>query len=250
MTAAGGLDSGRATVDAEKRLSQFASAALLVAPYARWSVVLTAERLGAAAYVELTAELMERFGAAGGAGRPGRPGRSRPATPYQATGLVVEYDASAAATCSTWPATGGQVTVTNATPGTLRPDAAVVDLLAAMGATVTRDGQALTVRGPATLGPVDADLAGMLDQVTTVAALALAAAARGCAGVRRSPAGARPTGWPPWPPSWPSWAWPSPSCPTGWSWTAPARPAPGPAGHLGRPPHGHGPGRGGDQGAG
>ena len=41
-----------------------------------------------------------------------------------------------------------------------------------MGATVTRDGDCVTVRGPATLDPVDADLAAMPDQVTTVAALA------------------------------------------------------------------------------
>ncbi|HET9291246.1 MAG TPA: hypothetical protein VFQ49_09195, partial [Actinomycetes bacterium] len=61
--AGGGLDGGRATVDATLS-SQFASAVLLVAPYARRTVVLTAERLGAAAYVELTAELMGRFGAA------------------------------------------------------------------------------------------------------------------------------------------------------------------------------------------
>jgi 3-phosphoshikimate 1-carboxyvinyltransferase len=175
--AGGGLDGGRATVDAGAS-SQFASAVLLVAPYARRSVVLTAERLGAAAYVELTAQLMGRFGAAV---EPAGPAawRVEAGHPYRATDLVVEYDASAAAhLLALAAATGGQVTVTNATPGTLQPDAAVVDLLAAMGATVTRDGQALTVRGPATLGPVDADLAGMPDQVTTVAALAALARGR------------------------------------------------------------------------
>jgi len=45
-------------------------------------------------------------------------------------------------------------------------------LLEAMGATVTRDGALLTVQGPEALHPVDADLAAMPDQVTTVAALA------------------------------------------------------------------------------
>jgi 3-phosphoshikimate 1-carboxyvinyltransferase len=175
--AGGGLDGGRATVDAGAS-SQFASAVLLVAPYARRGVVLTAERLGAAAYAELTAELMGRFGAAV---EPAGPAawRVEPGHPYRATDLVVEYDASAAAhLLALAAATGGQVTVTNATPGTLQPDAAVVDLLAAMGATVARDGQALTVRGPDTLGPVDADLAGMPDQVTTVAALAALARGR------------------------------------------------------------------------
>ncbi|HSR28062.1 MAG TPA: 3-phosphoshikimate 1-carboxyvinyltransferase, partial [Actinomycetes bacterium] len=63
-------------------------------------------------------------------------------------------------------------TVTNADPATLQPDAALPGLLEAMGATVTRDGACLTVRGPEALGPVDADLSAMPDQVTTVAALA------------------------------------------------------------------------------
>jgi 3-phosphoshikimate 1-carboxyvinyltransferase len=47
-----------------------------------------------------------------------------------------------------------------------------------MGATVTRDGDAVCVRGPAVLAPLDADLAAMPDQVTTVAALAALADGR------------------------------------------------------------------------
>jgi 3-phosphoshikimate 1-carboxyvinyltransferase len=175
--AGGGLDGGRATVDAALS-SQFASAVLLVAPYARRTVVLTAERLGAAAYVALTAELMGRFGAVVAPAGPAA-WRVEAGHPYRATDLPVEYDASAAAhLLALAAATGGQVTVANATPGTLQPDAAVGDLLAAMGATVTRHGQELTARGPEVLGPVDADLAGMPDQVTTVAALAALARGR------------------------------------------------------------------------
>ena len=201
--AGGGLEGGQAAVDAAAS-SQFASAVLLIAPYARRPVTLAAERLGAAAYVELTVAVMRQFGAAvepagapGGPGpgpRPaaelGSPGQApRPAAgpaawrvepgPYRATDLAVEYDASAAAHLfALAAATGGQVTVTNATPGTLQPDAALPDLLAAMGATVTRDGDAVCVRGPERLGPVDADLAAMPDQVTTVAALAALADGR------------------------------------------------------------------------
>jgi 3-phosphoshikimate 1-carboxyvinyltransferase len=174
--AGGGLEGGRATVDAGAS-SQFASAVLLVAPYARRPVTLAAERLGAAAYVELTAALMQRFGAAVARAGPAA-WRVEPG-PYRAADLAVEYDASAAAHLfALAAATGGTVTVTNADPGTLQPDAALPALLAAMGATVTRDGACLTVRGPATLGPVDADLAAMPDQVTTVAALAALAPGR------------------------------------------------------------------------
>jgi 3-phosphoshikimate 1-carboxyvinyltransferase len=125
--------------------------------------------------VALTVALMARFGAAVEVAGPAA-WRVEPG-PYRATDLPVEYDASAAAHLfALAAATGGRVTVTNATPGTLQPDAALPELLAAMGATVTRDGDALTVRGPERLGPVDADLSAMPDQVTTLAALAALAA--------------------------------------------------------------------------
>jgi 3-phosphoshikimate 1-carboxyvinyltransferase len=185
----GGLAGGAATVDATAS-SQFASAVLLVAPYARQPVELTAERLGAAAYVDLTAAVMRRFGAEVDPSHPAGPGagaghggaaawRVEAGRPYRATDLEVEYDASAAAHLfALAAATGGTVTVTNADPTTLQPDAALPALLEAMGAGVTRDGARLTVRGPEALGPVDADLAAMPDQVTTVAALAALAAGR------------------------------------------------------------------------
>jgi 3-phosphoshikimate 1-carboxyvinyltransferase len=169
--AGGGLGGGDASVDTA-RSSQFASAVLLVAPYAGRPVRLRAERLAAAGYVELTAALMRDFGA--GVERTGEAEwRVSAGRPYQAGELEVEYDASAAAHLfALAAATGGSVTVTNAHKGSLQPDAGLPGLLAEMGATVARDGPALTVRGPAALAPVDADLAAMPDQVTTVAALA------------------------------------------------------------------------------
>jgi 3-phosphoshikimate 1-carboxyvinyltransferase len=173
----GGLAGGQATVDAGPS-SQFASAVLLVAPFARRDVVLAAERLGAGAYVELTAALMRDFGAAV---EPAGPAawRVEAGRPYRAAELRVEYDASAAAHLfALAAATGGRVTVTNASPGTLQPDAALPALLEAMGATVTRDGDCLTVHGPDALDPVDADLRALPDQVTTVAALAALATGR------------------------------------------------------------------------
>ena len=196
--------------------------------------------------------------------------------PTGATGLEVEYDASAAAHLfALAAATGGTVTVTNADPATLQPDAALPALLEAMGASVTRDGARLTVRGPAALGPVDADLAAMPDQVTTVAALAALATGlvayprgRGRPRPRDRPAGrtgrragqarrgrhraarragrrrARPRprcarpGWPPGATTgWP-WPWPRwpPGCPAWSSRTPPAWP--GPPRVLGRPGRG------------
>jgi 3-phosphoshikimate 1-carboxyvinyltransferase len=179
--AGGGLDGGEVRVDAAAS-SQFASAVLLVAPYARRAVRLRADRLTAPAYVELTAALMRDFGAA--VQRQGAAvWRVEAGHPYQARELEVEYDASAAAHLfALAAATGGSVTVANARQGTLQPDAGLPDLLERMGATVSRDGSALTVSGPRELDPVDADLAAMPDQVTTVAALA--ALARGTSRIR------------------------------------------------------------------
>jgi 3-phosphoshikimate 1-carboxyvinyltransferase len=175
--AGGGLDGGDAVVDASAS-SQFASAVLLAAPFARRTVTLRAEGLAAPDYVELTAQVMRRFGAE--VERLGRSAwRVEAGVRYRATDAEVEHDASAAAHLfALAAATGGSVTVTNAEAGSLQPDAGLPALLEAMGATVHRDGPALTVTGPEALRPVDADLGAMPDQVTTVAALAALAAGR------------------------------------------------------------------------
>jgi 3-phosphoshikimate 1-carboxyvinyltransferase len=179
--AGGGLDGGEVRVDASAS-SQFASAVLLVAPYARRGVRVRADGLGAPAYVELTAALMRDFGAAVHR-EDDTVWRVDAGHPYRARDLEVEYDASAAAHLfALAAATGGSVTVSNARAGTLQPDAGLPDLLARMGATLARDGAALTVSGPPALDPVDTDLAAMPDQVTTVAALA--ALARGTSRLR------------------------------------------------------------------
>jgi 3-phosphoshikimate 1-carboxyvinyltransferase len=167
----GGLHGGEVTVDAT-RSSQFASAVLMVAPYADQDVTVRTRGLGAGAYVDLTVEAMGTWGAhveavgehtwTVAAGRRYRGGDHR-----------VEYDASAAAHLLAFAvATGGRVTVTNASPSTLQPDARVTDVFAAMGAQVTRAGDALTVVGSAAPAPFEADLRALPDQVTTVAALA------------------------------------------------------------------------------
>ncbi|HEV8651924.1 MAG TPA: 3-phosphoshikimate 1-carboxyvinyltransferase [Actinomycetes bacterium] len=168
--AGGGLAGGPVTVPTAWS-SQFASAVLLVAPFARVPVRLAAEGLAAPGYVELTAEVMRWFGAVverdGAASWRVEPGR------YQARALEIEYDASAAGHLyALAAATGGEVTVANAVPGSRQPDAALPEVLARMGASVRRQGPSLTVAGPRVLAPVDVDLAAMPDQVTTVAVLA------------------------------------------------------------------------------
>lgn len=171
----GGIAGGEAEVDAGAS-SQFATAILLVAPYARRDVVLRVRNLSARGFVDLTLALMVEWGVRAeplgdGGWRVAAGQRYRPRT-YR-----IEHDASAAAHLHALAvATGGEIAVTNAAP-TTQPDAGVADLFARMGARVTRDGDALTVAGPDEPSPVAADMRAMPDQVATVAALA--ALARG-----------------------------------------------------------------------
>lgn len=167
----GGLDGGEVRVDSSWS-SQFPSAVLLVAPYARRDVTVTVEGSPSLAYITLTVEVMGAWGAQ--AEQVGAQAwRVRAGDSYRPRRVTVEYDASAAAHLfALAAATGGEVTVTNAPAGSAQPDAAIPALLKAMGATVRRDGDALTVTGPEILAPLEADLRAMPDQVTTMAALA------------------------------------------------------------------------------
>lgn len=167
----GGMSGGEVELDASAS-SQFASALLLAAPYATAPVTVRANGLGAPGYVELTAEVMRRFGALVRRVDDGS-WRVAVGAPYRAVETEVDYDASAAGHLfALAAATGGSVTVTNAVDGSGQPDAGLPELLESMGAEVRREGDALTVRGPETLTPLEADLGPMPDQVTTVAALA------------------------------------------------------------------------------
>jgi len=167
----GGLRGGQVEVDVTGS-SQFASAVLLVAPYAREGALITAAGAAAGGYLDLTIAMMRRWGAAAAQVNDSC-WRIAPAPRYMAQDEAVEYDASAAAHLfALAAATGGAVTVVNAAAGTLQPDAGLPVVLERMGATIARDGDALTVCGPARLRPVEVDLGMMPDQVTTVAALA------------------------------------------------------------------------------
>ncbi len=172
-----GLAGGEAQVDAAQS-SQFATALLLVAPYANSDVTLEVHNLGAGGYVDLTIEAMTRFGASVEHRGDGRI-RVRAGDGYRGRREPVGYDASAAA--HLWAlaaATGGEVAVDNAEES-LQPDARILDHLAAMGAVVRRGGPGMggagggvSVRGPSVLSPIEADLSEMPDQLPTLAVLA------------------------------------------------------------------------------
>jgi 3-phosphoshikimate 1-carboxyvinyltransferase len=167
----GGIDGGSVTVDVSAS-SQFASALLLVAPYARVAdvrVELAGE--SAVSYVELTAQAMADWGVP--TSRDGRAWVVPHGHRYAARDALVEYDASAAAHlfCVAM-ATGGSVTVTNVSD-TLQADAGFPALCAAMGAAVALDEGGLTVEAPPRLAALgEIDLGTMPDQLPNVAVLA------------------------------------------------------------------------------
>lgn len=167
----GGLPGGEVTVDVTDS-SQFASAVLLVAPYARADVVCRVAGRSAQDYIDLTVTLMSTWGA-DVTRTDDDAWRVRAGVGYRARSVDVEYDASAACHLHALAmASGGSVTVRNAAPASRQPDAGVVDVFASMGGQVVRRGDAVTVSGPQRLHPVDVSLGATPDQVTTIAVLA------------------------------------------------------------------------------
>jgi 3-phosphoshikimate 1-carboxyvinyltransferase len=164
-----GFAGGRLRVDASAS-SQFATGILLVGPYADSDLVLEVDGLRELGYVRLTVQVMARWGASVVEEEPGR-FRVGAHLPYLARDETVEHDASAAAHLfALGVATGGSVTVANAFD-TAQPDGRMAELLAAMGAVVTRGPGGTTVERTGELTGIDVDLGGMPDQVPTVAVL-------------------------------------------------------------------------------
>jgi 3-phosphoshikimate 1-carboxyvinyltransferase len=167
--AGGGLDGGTVEVDVSGS-SQFASAMLLVAPYARADVVCRLRGRSASGYIALTVDLMRSWGARVDDLPDGW--RVHAGSGYRARRVDVEYDASAAVHLyALAAASGGSVTVTNATT-TRQPDAGAVEVLGALGCEAARGPQGVTATSTGALRAVDVSLAAMPDQVTTFAALA------------------------------------------------------------------------------
>ena len=164
-----GLAGGRLGVDASAS-SQFATALLLIGPYADDDLVLEVSGLDDLGYVRLTTGAMTRWGALV-AEEPPACFKVSAGAPYLARTESVEHDASAAAHLYALAvATGGSVTVSNAFE-TAQPDGRLLEVLAAMGATFSRSPAGTTVERPGELAGVEVDLASMPDQLPTVATL-------------------------------------------------------------------------------
>ncbi len=167
-----GLQGGLAVLPGD-RSSQFLSAVLQVAPYARRDVVITVPgTLIAQPYVDMTIALMAAFGVV--VERDGyREFRIASGQTYRARRYTIEPDASSAHYFLAAAAlTGGRVRIDGLGRGSIQGDVRFADVLAQMGATVTWADGSVEVRGPAQLDGIDVDLNALSDTAPTLAALA------------------------------------------------------------------------------
>ncbi len=153
----GGLPGGPAEIDG-RRSSQYVSAVLQAAPYAARDVELRFVDgiVVSRPYIDLTLDVMRQFGARGewrGTGKGERiwveAGRR-----YVASHHVIEPDASSAAYpfCAAAIA-GGRVTVAGVPAASLQADFKILGLLERMGCRIEREGDRVTVVGPAPAAP-------------------------------------------------------------------------------------------------
>ena len=170
-----GLPGGYAAI-AGNISSQFLSALLMVAPYARQGIKLEITTdLNSQPYVDMTLRLMAAFGVqvtqTGGNMFNIQPAKYTPRESYW-----VEPDASAAATFFAAPALcGGSVRVEGLQRGSIQGDIRFLDILEQMGCAVREDDLGATVSAPAdgqVLQGVDVDLSTMPDTAQPLAVLA------------------------------------------------------------------------------
>ena len=169
---ASGLPGGQASIAGDIS-SQFLSALLMVAPYAKNPVELTlSTELNSKPYVEMTLAVMEEFGLS--VERRGyeqftvRTGCYQPRERY-----IVESDASAASYFFAAPLIcGGSVCVENIRRQSKQGDIAFLDVLRQIGAEIHLRSDSVTVTGSGPLRGLDVDMRDIPDTAQTLAAIA------------------------------------------------------------------------------
>ncbi len=166
-----GLNGGLATIQAT-RSSQFLSAVLQVAPYARGPVTLQVKgEMIALPYIDMTLSVMQDFGVF--VQRDGYRHYVIEPQRYQARDYTIEPDASAAHYF--WAAaalTGGRVRITGLGTNSLQGDVRFAGVLEQMGAHVDRGTDFIEVRGTGALHGIDIDMNAISDTAPTLAAIA------------------------------------------------------------------------------
>jgi 3-phosphoshikimate 1-carboxyvinyltransferase len=153
--------------------SQFITALLLAAPLAGGLKIKVRGELISKPYVDLTVRLMERFGI-----RISRKGYSEFAIPegsrFESPGsCLIEGDATAATYFAAAAAIAGKVEIYGITPDSVQGDAKFLDVLAGMGAKVTRLEHSVVVERQGRLKGIDIDMNAMPDAAMTLVPLAL-----------------------------------------------------------------------------
>jgi 3-phosphoshikimate 1-carboxyvinyltransferase len=172
MVAGRGLQGGLAGLAGDKT-SQFLSALLMVAPYARADVELTmTSPLAATPYIDITTHMMTEFGA-----QVQRDGYDRfhvaAGQRYRARDYQIEPDASNASYFFAAAAlTGGRVRVESLDRQSIQGDIRFLDVLEQIGCTVSSAAGWVEVQGPDRLRGVDLDLSKLPDMAISLAALA------------------------------------------------------------------------------
>jgi 3-phosphoshikimate 1-carboxyvinyltransferase len=172
VSGTGSVRGGRVEVDATQS-SQLVSGLLLAGARFDEGLVVThaGGRLPSAPHLAMTVDALRAAGATVDDGRPGTwsvaPG------PLLARDAAVEPDLSTAAAYLAAPlVAGGSVTVTDWPADTRQPGSVLPDLLAAMGAEVSRTATAVTVTAGDGLHGIDADLADAPELTMVLTALA------------------------------------------------------------------------------
>ena len=167
-----GLHGGRTKVAGDIS-SQFLSALLMVAPYARYPVKieLTTD-LNSKPYVDMTIAVMNDFGV-----EIEQHGYERyiiqPARYSPLSACTIEPDASAASYFFAAPAIcGGTVRVEDITRRSIQGDIRFLDVLIRMGCEIKEGGNFIEVTGPDNLRGVEVDLRDIPDTAQTLAAIA------------------------------------------------------------------------------
>jgi 3-phosphoshikimate 1-carboxyvinyltransferase len=172
-TAGGGWFGGEASIDASKS-SQYVSAVLLAAPYAKHDVILALRdgKLVSRPYIDITLDCMQAFGAdvrwVDEATLQVSAGRH-----YLGRDYAIEPDASTAAYFFAAAAiTGGQVTVKGLPGDSKQADVRLLDLFEQMGCQVERRPDSVSLRGTENLRGIDVDMNDLPDAVLAFAAVA------------------------------------------------------------------------------
>lgn len=175
MSVGGRLRGGPASIDGSQS-SQFISSILLAAPYAQEEITLAITGTPASqSYLDITAEVMEDFGAdiqRDGYSRFTVSNKAR----YAGHTYIVEGDYSSASYFFALAAIcGGKVTVANLNPESVQGDRFFLEALSRMGCTVTYNHDSVTVEHNGALKGITIDMSSSPDTVQTLCMVAAVA---------------------------------------------------------------------------